>query len=156
MLTGGDQKDKCNVEIKYMDELKIKRYMYHKIHVQSFLVSSVSALPESLRSPSSPSLFSPFSPFVFTTLFLSLSSIFLNQNITLPAIEVQLFPHSHRNFTLAPSLNCRHFFGMLFLVGSRVHSSGLKAWNISSKVVCQCSRRFRCGVSSSNREAICG
>ena len=117
-------------------------------------MSFVDVLPES--SPSSFRPFPPFASFVFASSFLSLSSIFLNQNIILPAIEVQLFPHAQRNFTLALSLNCRHPLGMSVSVGPSFHLSGLKTLKISSKASFHFLDISRCGVSSSSsrREAI--
>ena len=134
--------------------LKIKRSNNIYIQTGIFFVSFVDVLPES--SPSSFRPFPPFASFVFASSFLSLSSIFLNQNIILPAIEVQLFPHAQRNFTLALSLNCRHPLGMSVSVGPSFHLSGLKTLKISSKASFHFLDISRCGVSSSSsrREAI--
>ena len=110
-------------------------------------MSFIDVLPES--SPSS-FPFSPFASFVFASSFLSLSSIFLNQNIILPAIEVQLFPHEQTNFTLALSLNCRHPLGMSVSVGPSFHLSGLKTLKISSKAFFHFFDNSRCGVTSSS------
>ena len=103
-----------------------------------------------------PSSLVHFSSSVFNSFLLSFWSIFLYQNIILPIIEVHEFPQfSQRNLTLALSLNRLQSLGIpLSLVGSSVHSSGLKSWKMSSKVSCQNCDIFSSGVTSSPRKAM--
>ena len=101
-----------------------------------------------------PSSLVHFSSSVFNSFLLFFSSLLLYQNIILPIIDVQEFPQSQRNLTLALSLNCLQSLGIPLSVGSSVHSSGLKTWKMRSKVACQNSDNFSCGVTPSPREAM--
>ena len=114
--------------------------------------SYIQTLPFSRRL--APASESPLSPWSFSCFTSGLSPIFLNQNITTPFIDVQELSQSQANFTLALSVKVRHPLGMGSLVGSSLHSSGLKSSKICSKVSCQYCIMFKWGVSSLDNDPI--